>query len=920
MNHPFFLEGRGVAWSERPQPPVVVSRRSRRLSRRQSYFLLGTVLLLGTRSLSAAPYYWDLNGATAGSGGPTPSGTWDTTTHNWSTSSTGTTATVAYPSSLTTNTADFSAGTDATGAYTVTVSGTIQTAGITFEEGTVTLAGTATPSLQIGGTSGIIVNSGIGGTTTLDSSLGTVGLGGNQSWANNSASPLVVNSAVSNVGNTTAYTLTLSGTGTGGTTINGNITDGGVTGTVALSITTASQVVKIAGTNSYTGGTTIGTSATVIAGSPSALGAAGAAVSLANSSTLDLASDTSTNAYNLTTSGSLTRTILSDRATSGSGLTQTLGTVLLGTAQLNIAAGANVTGGSPAVAFAAVTLNNASGGSGFFNPTTAGVSLASVTNGATGAHTGSLVLDGTNANNVVTGVIANDTGSNSTTFSISKSNSSVWTFTGANIYDGSTTISGGTLDLGGSTANGSITSTTSNEGLFLSGGTLKYTRTGGTTQSFFSTRVASGASAVNNAVSSDTVALNAITRLAGATVDFTPTGNITTLTANTSAGILGGYATVGGTDWAVSAGTGSVAGNISALTSYTTLPTTTTTATTNNDILSATGTTTLGGAVSINSLKFNTTGTLALGANNLTFNGINGGLLVTANGGSISGSAGYIGSGAANEFIVTTAGSNSLTINSNIIGNATSGALTKTGTGTLVLSSANNYTGATFVNQGTLQANNTNAIQSSSLITVNNVGMLSLTANSALNTPSASMGVGTAVAGTTSTPQVSISLTGGTLLRNGMSVSAGTGTTVGIGTLTLAPPAASITSTLDFGTTGVGTLNFNGFLDSTSAPLSVLDYARISSLTSAGTDGTDDRLIFNEQLSAAQLADISFNGVAAQEFVLGNGEYEITPLVAAVPEPSTSLTGALGLCALGWSQRRRVHGLLGNVLRSTRLA
>src|SRR5205823_424900 len=100
----------------------------------------------------AATQYWDGNGATAGAG-TTPTGTWGTSNF-WSTSSAGTVATTAWTSG---NTAVFSAGTDATATYTVTVSVT-QTAGaINFEEGTVTLS---SGTLTLNGAAAIDVASG----------------------------------------------------------------------------------------------------------------------------------------------------------------------------------------------------------------------------------------------------------------------------------------------------------------------------------------------------------------------------------------------------------------------------------------------------------------------------------------------------------------------------------------------------------------------------------------------------------------------------------------------------------------------------------------------------------------------------------------------------------------------------------------
>src|SRR5438132_13870696 len=88
----------------------------------------------------AANQFWDTNGATAGAGGPMPTtGTWGSSNF-WSSSNAGTAAPGAW---VTGNTAAFSAGTDATGSYAVSVSGTQTAAGIFHEDGTLTLSGGA---------------------------------------------------------------------------------------------------------------------------------------------------------------------------------------------------------------------------------------------------------------------------------------------------------------------------------------------------------------------------------------------------------------------------------------------------------------------------------------------------------------------------------------------------------------------------------------------------------------------------------------------------------------------------------------------------------------------------------------------------------------------------------------------------------
>jgi autotransporter-associated beta strand protein len=101
--------------------------------------------LIAALLTAAAPaqttLYWDINGNTAGAGGSTPSEIWSTSSSekNWSTSSAGNSGGAQKWTNG--RYAVFSAGTDASGSYTVTVSGTVQTSGITIQEGTPTFTG-----------------------------------------------------------------------------------------------------------------------------------------------------------------------------------------------------------------------------------------------------------------------------------------------------------------------------------------------------------------------------------------------------------------------------------------------------------------------------------------------------------------------------------------------------------------------------------------------------------------------------------------------------------------------------------------------------------------------------------------------------------------------------------------------------------
>lgn len=107
-----------------------------------------------SHSTFAANKYWDINGATAGAGGATPSGTWNTTTANWSTSSAGTAAATTFAAG---DAAFFSAGTDATGIATITTGAAMTAGSVTIEEGTVNHSGTSANTLS---TQTVSVNSG----------------------------------------------------------------------------------------------------------------------------------------------------------------------------------------------------------------------------------------------------------------------------------------------------------------------------------------------------------------------------------------------------------------------------------------------------------------------------------------------------------------------------------------------------------------------------------------------------------------------------------------------------------------------------------------------------------------------------------------------------------------------------------------
>lgn len=376
--------------------------------------IAAVALAIVPTTADAAVYYWDLNGDTAGSGGPSPSGTWDTVASNWNESIDGTGSPTTFPDSIAFSNAVFSAGTDAIDAYNVTASGTINTNSIKFSHGSVTLLGSDTPSLNIGG-SGITIDA-IAGATTLGSSLGTGGASGvvvatSQNWANNSVELFTVNSDVVS-GSTDPVTLALTGTGAGGTTFNGVLKDNSVTNTLALTVSTTGGVTTLTGANTHTGATTL-TAGTLRLTNTAALSTS--ALKL-NGGTLQLRSDTSATFATASTAIGGNVTFDVNQASSGADQTLSLGAVsLVNNKTINVTGGNGYT-----LSLGAITVNSGGNGTTIINPTTGNITTAGI-NFTTG-----------NGN-------------------LTKTGAGTWTITGTvnlNGYPGNLTVSAGTLKMG----------------------------------------------------------------------------------------------------------------------------------------------------------------------------------------------------------------------------------------------------------------------------------------------------------------------------------------------------------------------------------------------------------------------------------------------------------------------------------------
>jgi len=402
------------------------------------------------------------------------------------------------------------------------------------------------------------------------------------------------------------------------------------------------------------------------------------------------------------------------------------------------------------------------------------------------SSSGSPVIDVVNDNATISAVLAGTAG-------LTKTGAGDLILTGQNTYTGTTAVTAGTLTLDFSQAgllqNNIINSAS---GLTLAGGALNIigSASQANQQSFAVLTLNAGYSTItattnatpqNLLISLGDIVAN---RSVGGTVNFVqPNGTIgasngfVTTSANDSGGILGGWATVGGTDWAVNNGT-----NIVALASYYTTTTGGNTASNytgkNVQISSAP---TFTAAITPNSIQVPITT-----ARTVTFTGTN---VITSGGILVSSAAtkaatftgGTLTSGNGSDLIVNQFSTANLTIASTIANDgATPIGLTISGSGTgnVILTAANTYTGPTTINgtSADLTLNVANAIGTSA-ITINNGGTLTL---------GAANGVGSAS---------TVTINGGTWATAGDS-NAVAGVTLAGGSITNA--SATLTSSTNF--------------------------------------------------------------------------------------------------------------------------
>ncbi len=381
----------------------------------------------------------------------------------------------------------------ATGTNVIVSDRTTAGAGVTHSLASRVNLGVSTLAIRAGSN----VTSGTAGV-----SLGGVVLSGANGGTLTAEAGTLLTVASVSTGNTGVAGRNIAFDGAGDIVVTGNVLTAG-TGGGNLSKSGFGKLT-LTGTATYTGTTTISAGTLRALNNVNAIGS-GTAVLMLTGGNLELANDTGLN-YARNTSMTANATITSDRITAGVGVTQSLGTLSIGSRTLTIAAGSNVTSGTAAVSFGAVTLV---GTNPIFAPQVGTLlTLASVTgprdftvNGAGDA--------------VITGVIS--TGSNG----ITKSGSGQLTLSGSNTYSGVTTLNAGTLLLSGSSSAGT-------GGVTLNGGTLKV-------------NVNSGAGAVSNAVTfSGTAASYTLQRSAGTNFSDYASGSQIAGGINTNVAFLAG--------------------------------------------------------------------------------------------------------------------------------------------------------------------------------------------------------------------------------------------------------------------------------------------------------------------------------------------------------------------------------------------
>lgn len=553
-------------------------------------------------------------------------------------------------------------------------------AGVTHTLGTLSIGANTLTTAKGGNATG----------TTATVAFGATTLTGAATVAPGASSELSLG-ALTNNGNT----LTVNGAGRLSQTAAWGGTGGLTLAVGNAGLTTLNQA------NTYTGTTTINAGQLRATTSAAALGTG--ALTLAGGE-LQLANDTALSfGRNTTVTGNAT--VVSDTLTTVAGVTHTLGTLSIGANTLTVNKGANATGSTATVAFGATTLT------------------------ASGA-----IFD------VGAGANLNTTSLTGAGFDFTKQGSGqMWiTGGGGTRTSGVNTISAGTLRIGGTlAASGGVTQLgTVGTSLVMTGGTLDIGLNTGD-GSF---------PAYNTTISGDAAILSNKRTVSGGVNHTLGTLSIGANTLSIGRGNNVDTSAIPGIRFGATTFTGNPTFNIATNTSFGL-------GATNNDTFTAslTGagsfvqTGVLGGGAGTGGLTLSSTytGTATLSQVN-TFTGpvtINGGVLsvATIENGGVAGNLGAASNAASNlvlgggtllytgvtassdrAFTLTDAKTSTINVQTNALtlsgsAPASTGTLAKNGTGTLILTGSNSYSGGTTLNNGVLQAGSNTALGSGTI-------------------------------------------------------------------------------------------------------------------------------------------------------------------------------------------------------------
>lgn len=324
-------------------------------------------------------------------------------------------------------------------------------------------------------------------------------------------------------------------------------------------------------------------------------------------------------------------------------------------------------------------------------------------------------------------------------------------------------------------------------------------------------------------------------------------------------GVTGVNAVTGGSGTLIIAGAGTITANTGNITV--------------TNLTTGTGGLIMGSGVTVSS---STSGGVTTLNGDVTFNGSTTGATL---GSTSAPSSGITLNGNRNFTVADATAASDLTV-AGVISNGTvaGSGLTKLGAGTLLLSAANTYTGATQVNAGTLYVNG--SLNASSAVTVNNSGTVLGGTGGTINGPVSIASSGAILQGGTGSTGQTLTLTGAVTMSTGSVIQLALGPTLTHSTIAIGSPG-----TLSFATNQ----DFK-FIEVAGATIGT--YTGI--ITGVPNPGT--------ALTTWVIDNPGYTGAFTWD-ALNGGEIDLT--LTAIPEPSTWIGAALALGAVGVMKRGR---------------